>query len=520
MTGKSAPGQTTLDATIDGARSRVGRNLSAMSIAVVGSAILQYAIYFWIARYLGLEEYGVFSLALTVAVLAAPWTDLGVGVWIAHVAAADATTERSPSLPRALGQAIAWRAVLLLPVAGIATAYALGAARSEVAWVLLPLGLAAFFDGLATLGCAIHQANQRMPASAWITIRRNLVRALAFGSAAGLGLRLEALAWTLLAGSLITGIAPWLRLLRTESIAWDWPRLPAIRKASPFGIAVMAVLLHTQIDVVMLDWLGSNGNSEVGAYHAGTRFLVLAMLIPQVVAQALAPLDYRLGARGPDGLGLLYRQKTVAIGALGLLGSVILVFGGPDLVQILLGADFAVCAPIVIATGPVLLAKFLSSPIADALCGLNRQFRWGLIAMLGLVVNVLANLVLIPWAGALGAATATAVSEVLCLLCLATCLQASGVSLGWRRLFGAPALALLLVAGVWTTCTVVFEQTPSLRLGLAAGIAAVCLALYRWPSSELRSLVGAIRGPSDRSGIPSNAATTERKSGGIAQLRS
>lgn len=515
MTDVPSPRPGALDATIDGARSKVGRNLSAMSVAVVGSAILQYGIYFWIARYLGLAEYGVFSVALTVAVLAAPWTDLGVGVWIAHVAAADATNDRAPALPHALGQAIAWRIALFVPVALTAIGYAVWAARAEVAWVLLPLGLAAFFDGLATLAGAVHQANQRMPISAWITIRRNLIRALAFGSAAALGVGLQPLAWTLLVGSLVTGALPWLRILRTESIVWSWPELSAIRCALPFGIAVLAVLLHTQVDVIMLDWLGAEGTAEVGAYHAGTRFLVLGMLIPQVVAQALAPLDYRLGARGPDGLGLLYRQKTMAIGTLGLLGSIVLVFGGPDLVAVLLGDDFAVATPIVIATGPVLLAKFLSSPIADALCGLNRQARWGLLAVMGLGINVIANLALIPTAGSLGAATATAISEVLCLLGMAACLQANGIALGWRRLFGAPAVALFILATSWAACTVALGHPPSLRLGLLAGLLTIGVALYRWPSTELRSLVSAF----GRSGIPSNAATAARNSSGIAQLR-
>ena len=44
---------------------------------VVASALLQYLLFFAAARYLGVVEYGVFSLALTVALLAAPFCDFG-----------------------------------------------------------------------------------------------------------------------------------------------------------------------------------------------------------------------------------------------------------------------------------------------------------------------------------------------------------------------------------------------------------------------------------------------------------
>ena len=45
----------------------LGRNFRFMSLAVVGVALVQFALYFVVARYLGNEDYGSFAVALTMA---------------------------------------------------------------------------------------------------------------------------------------------------------------------------------------------------------------------------------------------------------------------------------------------------------------------------------------------------------------------------------------------------------------------------------------------------------------------
>ena len=63
------------------------RNLTWFGGAMFGSTLLQYGLYFWLARYLGVEAYGSFSLLLTIAVLTAPLCDLGMSVALVRTCA-------------------------------------------------------------------------------------------------------------------------------------------------------------------------------------------------------------------------------------------------------------------------------------------------------------------------------------------------------------------------------------------------------------------------------------------------
>ena len=468
----------TRDAGVERSVAALGRNLRFMSGGILGAAVLQYALFFWMARHLGPESYGTFALALTVGVLSTPLCNLGTSVSLVH------TCTRDPaSLPSVLGASLLWRAILLMPVAASAGVLCwLAGYSDEVSWLVWPLFLASFFDGIGALASAVFQTWERMAFSAGIAILRSVLRCAAFGAVLMTGGGVRELALCYVAASLLAALPPWLPILRVTSIRFAGAPLGRVlRQSAPFAIGVIAVLAHGQIDVAMLGWLCDPG--DVGAYHAAMRFLVIAMLIPQLVTQVVSPLVYKIGLQGPAAVARIYHLDTVALGTVGLLGALALALHGDFLVQLLLGPEYVASTALVMAIAPVIFLRFTATPIANALRALGRQSTWGLGCGLALLVNVVANLFLIPSYGALGGVAALAASQLFYVLFLASALQMSGVDLAWRRVFARPLAITAAVALLSTAQRIWPVALPHWALLPTACLLYGALA-WRWPIRE------------------------------------
>lgn len=459
----------------------LGRNLRLVSAGLLGSALLQYALLFWIARALGVVSYGAFALALSVGMLTAALSNLGTSVALVHACARD-----PHALPTFLGGSL-WLRAALLPPAWAGTALFCRAAGypTEVLDLVAPLFLASFLDGLGTLASSVFQAREQMGWSAGIAGLRSALRAAALGAVLLDGGGARALAQWYALAALIAALPPWVAILRRTRVSWSPANVgPCARASAPFALGVLAVVLHGQLDVVLLGWLGDV--DDVGLYNAAVRFVVLAMLLPQVVTTAVTPLVYKLGLHGPAALARVYCVNAAALGLVGAFVALALALHGDALVATLLGNEYAASAPVLAALAPVVFVRFAAAPLGDALQGLGRQTTWGLGCCASVAVNAVADLVLIPQFGVMGAAWGMLLAQSFQLLFLAKALRAAGVPLEWRRLLGRP-LALVALAGALAT----FAPKGSV-LAIAASL---CVALT-WvrPTPEEAALVRRARG--------------------------
>jgi O-antigen/teichoic acid export membrane protein len=455
---------------------RVRDGFWALGGGVLASAALQYVLYFGVARCLGAEAYGTFSLALTVAVLAGPLCDLGTSVSLVRT-----TAQRPESMARTFGAALLLRALLTLPVGVLAFAVSAWIGHPQEVLALLPaLYLATCCDGVAAQCASAFQAWERMGTAAAITVLRNLLR----GVALLCGLLLDAGPGTLgllfLAASVLATMpALWLVLRRTHLEFHRADLWPVLRDALPFGSAIVATILHAQIDVAMLG--AFCGPEDVGQYHAGMRFLVLAQLVPQVVAMASAPLSYRVAVDGLQPSAHVYRIKATALALLGLAGTLLLATHGELLVQLCLGSRYAGSAPLLVAAAPALFVKFLASALGDTLGAIGRQRVLSIGCWSALLVNVGANLWLLPELGTTGAVLAMLISQTFLLGVLCAGVLWSGIPLAFRSVLAHP---------LWIAAAAGFGWAVSGNL--ASVLAATCIGaalLVRWPTREERVLL-------------------------------
>ncbi len=473
--GSALPGEiegAAADHSVRASADRLVRNLSFVGIGVVGSAAVQYALFFLVARYLGVPAYGVFSLALTVALLATPFCNLGTSVALVHTC-----TRQPEALPGFLGAALVWRALLAVPVFVAALGISMLAGYPAEVIALLPaLFVASLADGAGMLASSVYQTWERMEWTARIAMHRSLLRGAAMAAVLLAGGGVDTLAYAYAGAAVLAAALPWVGIVRQVRPAISAHAMATtLRSSMPFAVGVLAVLAMGQLDVLLLGlW---RDVEEVGRYHAATRLLVLALLLPQVVTTAISPLAYKLGHHGPTAVARLYHLDATVVGTVGWAGALLLALHGDGLITLLLGSSYAGAGPLAVALAPVLFLRFVAAPLDNALRAVGRQQVWGRACCLAVLLNVGANAVLVPGGGALGAVLAMVATQLWYVLHLAGALRSAGVDLAWRRVFRRPLQLTALLAVVDLTG----RLWPALDLGaLELGVVLLAFAVLAW----------------------------------------
>jgi O-antigen/teichoic acid export membrane protein/Mrp family chromosome partitioning ATPase len=244
-------------------------------------------------------------------------------------------------------------------------------------------------------------------------------------------------------------------------------------------------------DVLLLGMLGNSG--QVGVYNVAARLVQLAAFVMVPINAAFAPRIADLYHRGRmDSLRHTYGLAASWIIRLSLPAFVVLLVFPRDLLAFF-GRGFAVGAAVTVILA---VGKFVDA--ATGPCGmmLNMSGRPRLNLVnnaVGLVLNVVLNLLLIPRYGIVGSAVAWAVS--LCLINVARVLQV------WLELHMLPfkaATAKALVAGVLAFIAAVAVRVttdPPAQL-LVGGVAVVVVylgaILLQGFTAEDRLVLGAL----------------------------
>ncbi|HVW19554.1 MAG TPA: flippase [Solirubrobacteraceae bacterium] len=226
------------------------------------------------------------------------------------------------------------------------------------------------------------------------------------------------------------------------------------RTGGMFGLGAMVVIAYGSIDQIIV--FESAGSRDAGLYAVAYRFFTTAQFIPTAVMATVAPLLARAWPADRGGMARVVMRATelMSIPALGSL-AIVLVAADP-IVRLVVGDEFAPAAkavPVLVAAFALACVGYLTTNILLVIGQTRRQF---VAAFAGLVVNVAANLVLVPRYGFVAAAWVTLGTEVLvtglCLWQIARLTHARGIPVGRvpRVVLAAGALwaALALADGV------------------------------------------------------------------------
>lgn len=181
----------------------------------------------------------------------------------------------------------------------------------------------------------------------------------------------------------------------------SWFYIKGIMKsAAPLVLSGMAVILYQKIDQVMIKVI--LGYDVLGQYAANLSIVTVFSIIPMMYAQVAARRIHL------DKNQIITYMRDISYLGIGL--SVFLFIFGGDIVQLSFGERYIIndmiwyplsIIPFLIATGAAAAQIIISD---------DRQSLIWIKSIVALLLNIILNLILIPFIGLLGAAIATSIS--------------------------------------------------------------------------------------------------------------
>ncbi len=243
-----------------------------------------------------------------------------------------------------------------------------------------------------------------------------------------------------------------------------WPRL--LQASMPFGVIGFALGLSYKFDSVILNIFRSD--AETGYYNAAYNLIFSAALVSNVFNTALYPSLARRAVREPDSLPRIYERALrymmlialpIAVGGWALAG---------QLIPFLFTADYLPAVPalrIIIWSLPLMFAsEFLGYIVLIS----GREGRAAKAVLVSTGLNVVMNLLLVPYFGFIGAAVMTVLTEAVLVGQYVWALRSLMQKINWSSSLLRPLLAVALMGGL-----VFFLQT---LLPLLANVAVGALA--------------------------------------------
>ncbi|MFM6527902.1 MAG: flippase [Dolichospermum sp.] len=363
----------------------------------------------WVARYLGVQQFGVFNYATAFVALFSSLSTLGLDAIVVR------SIVREPEKRAEILGTAFWLklfggvAALILAVSSIILVRHDDQLTISLVAILSSVGIFQAFD-------TIDLWFQSQVQSKYTVIAKNtafVITALVKVALISLHAPLIAFAWAglgevslgaigLIISYRVRGYSPWL---------WPWslPLAKTLLKESwPLILSGVTIMIYMRIDQIMLGQMV--GDKAVGLYSAATRISEVWYFIPTVIASSVSPAIY---AAKEVSEALYYQRIKQLIRMLVLISLVISVpmsLMSFKLITILFGNGYAEAGKILaihiwaslfvfmgVATSPWFIAEGLT------------EFSFHR-TLIGAVVNVVLNFILIPSCGGIGAAIATVIA--------------------------------------------------------------------------------------------------------------
>lgn len=386
----------------------VGRGVASLLSGRFLALALSFLAVTLLARSLGPASMGVLQFALAVFFYLGFLNDLGLTV----TGVRDLSRRERPAqmigetlgarlILTAAALSITGLSLLLIPVdqegllIGIVLATGLIASSLSVTWVL--------------------QARERFRALAAIEVAAALAQVLA---AAFLVNGRPDVAWGALAvvmGSWTSVVLSWILVGRERAMLPKFsPRIPAmVLRAMPLGIAAIAIAVYYTIDTILLGLMRTS--SEVGYYAVAYRLVLPVLTVAVVTGNIALPVMSRLLSSDRERLPSLLSGLSRGLLLLGLP-----VAAGTSLVAVpLMTAIFGdAYAPAAVPLTVLIwscVTVFANAPFGFLMVARGQDRQYMRATVIGALLNVVANLLLIPAFGMLGAAAATILAELVVL---------------------------------------------------------------------------------------------------------
>ncbi|MFN8489267.1 MAG: oligosaccharide flippase family protein [Caldilineaceae bacterium] len=255
------------------------------------------------------------------------------------------------------------------------------------------------------------------------------------------------------------------RLLRSTLFKpqwrWDWPlQTWMMRTSGPLMINHLLATIFWRIDVWILRPLA--GEVSVGLYSVGLKYLDGLNIIPSIFTMAIFPLMSRYAKQGGNSLLRSYILSLRLLIILSLPLAMAITFLAQPLVYIVGGAKYLdvtqqmhlfgwhftyhggsdLALQLVIWSIPI---GFVNSVTQYVLIAVNQQHYLTRAFIIGVIFNIVGNLLLIPGTGFVGASLVTILSEFSLLFPFYYSVKRNVGVVPWFSIYVPPLVAVLVM---------------------------------------------------------------------------
>lgn len=364
----------------------------------------------WVARYLGPERFGQFNYAAAFVALFGTVAAMGLNSIVIRDLVKD-----TKSADETLGSAFALQVLgglFVIPIMfGATSALQMDDEAQKIMIAIMGCSLVfkaseivkCWFDSLVMSRLTVIGEN-----AAFLIISAVKIALIVFQAP------LVAFAWLFLAESILTAAILLLIYTRSTGRLLHWKpsfeRMAAlIRDSWPLFLSGLAVMVYMRIDQIMLGQM--IGSDAVGIYSAATRISEVWYFIPSAIVASVYPSIIE-AKRQSEARYLAHLQRLFSLMILlAMIVAVPATLLSTHLVTMFYGSAYASAGTILaihIWTAPFVFLGVASNTwyVTENLQHLA-LFR----TLLGAVMNVLANYLLIPRYGAMGAAIGTLIAQ-------------------------------------------------------------------------------------------------------------
>lgn len=463
--------------------SLVGAELVTRGLVLVTGVVL--------ARALSAPEFGEFSYAFGVAVVAGLLIDLGLASLIIRDVSAE--PERAPALLAAFLHAQGLLAlgtfglVTLLTVSGVVGG---PASHTSILIAAAAVCVGAFSRPFEATLTGRGQAHL-------VTVSRAVRGLVLAGGTLAVALTeptvdrfLVVWVFSEAAGVVAVGLLCIRRSVRPFVAERRGQVGRLLRLALPFALVTAANVLYTRVDILMLGHMETD--AAVGNYGVASRVLEAAIVLPAFFGNAFLATISETGPRTERGR----MQTTEALGWIVLITAplaVTLAVAATPLIDLVTGGGYDEAGPVLQRLSPIVLVIATYGVLASLQVALDELGVLLRLFGIGLLVKVAANLYAIPAFGVRGAAVAATATEILI----------GAIQWRWARAYfdgrsAAGAIVRVLVAaGVSAAVMALLVDLLPWGVGVALGLLAYLIAAVATGAlspARTREAVAAIRG--------------------------
>ncbi len=363
------------------------------------------------------------------------------------------------------------------------------------------LAFSMLFANWADALSSTFSAFEKMEYPAGLTSAGNLIKIILGPLALLLGAGFVGLAAISLLVNVVQVIWLYSLLRRTlfqPEFRWDWPLQKwMLRTSGPLMINHLLATVFWRIDVSILRPLA--GDVSVGLYSIGLKYLDGLNIIPSVFTLAIFPLMSRYAKREGNNLLRSYVLSLRLLIMVSMPLAMVITFLAAPLVSLVGGAKYLhipetlhlwgytyhywggsdLALRLIIWSIPI---GFVNSVTQYVLIAVNQQHYLTRAFIIGVVFNIVGNLLLVPGTGYVGAAVVTILSELSLLFPFYYSVKRNVGVVPWLSIYLPPLLSVIGMGGA-----IYGLITLGINLWVSVGLGCIVYGL-------LLLITGALRG--------------------------